>query len=155
MMEQLIRAILKQGAAAAGERVVSLALLEAAWPWLVGHDMAQRTRPREWRQRTLYIEASSYAWVQELSFHREELMARIQRLFPWPLERLHLSVATHFTPLSVRDDEPVVAGLRPARARDRPGPAVDAQQVSDDLERLDDETRALLVSIGKHLKREG
>ena len=104
MLDNLIQLILKHSASQADPNIINLELLEAAWPALVGREMARRTRPRAWSEGTLHIDVSTHAWVQELSFHREELLGRIQRLFPWQLERLHLSVAEHFEPLELREE---------------------------------------------------
>lgn len=151
-LEFILREILKHSAQQGGNRGVNLRLLESVWPWLVGHDMARRTRPVSWRAKTLHIEVSSYAWVQELSFHREELLARIKRLFPWPLDELKLTVSERFEPLLIDDEAPLIQGLSAARMPKRPlwdEGLIDEHEVEQDLEALDEETRASLLRIRK------
>lgn len=151
-LEFILKEILRQSAQQGGKRAVNLNLLESVWPWLVGQDMARRTRPVSWSAKTLHIEVSSYAWVQELSFHREELLARVKRLFPWPLEELRLTVSERFEPLSVDDGATLVVGLSAGRMPQRPQwreELLNEEEVSEDLAVLDEETRDLLLKIRK------
>ena len=154
MLDQLIRTILEKSAQQGTADVVNLELLEAAWPTLVGDQMARRTRPKSWHEGTLHVEVSSYAWVQELSFHRTRLLSKIQALFPWPLGRLHLSVAERFEPLALRQELEPLKPLAPA-GRDRrgaagPGGEIDQAEVRRDLEGLEDEEmRQSLLRIQK------
>lgn len=156
MLDNLIQLILKHSASQADPKVINLELLEAAWPALVGREMARRTRPRSWHDGTLHIDVSTHAWVQELSFHREELLGRIQRLFPWPLERLHLSVAERFEPLEQREElelyERPPTRSAPKKRADRPLEEHQEREVDEALEHLDEETRAYLLSIRRHIK---
>lgn len=134
--------------------VVSLELLEAAWPELVGRDLAGRTRPQDWRGSTLYIAVSSMPWMQELSYRQDELLARIGRLFPWKIERLHLSVVEPFEPLEARDALETVDIARPQKAS-RPAQPLDAaqaRQAARDLDALDEDTRAALLRIKRHIQ---
>lgn len=153
MLNRLMQAILKESARLADPNVVSLELLEAAWPELVGRDLATRTRPQDWRGSTLYIAVSSMPWMQELSYRQDELLSRIARLFPWKIERLHLSVVEPFEPLAERDALETVAFDRP-RAAARPAQPLDAagaRQAARDLEALDEDTRAMLLRIKQHI----
>ena len=157
MLDNLIQLILKQAATQADPDVINLELLEAAWPALVGKEMARRTRPREWQAGTLHIDVSTHAWVQELSFHREELLGRIARLFPWKLERLHLSVAEHFTPLPMREEVELIEEPRPHKKKDahaRPLTASDEQAAEHDMAQLDEEMQAMLRKIRGHIKQQ-
>ncbi len=155
MIDNLIQLILKHSADQADPDVVNLELLEAAWPSLVGHEMAQRTRPRAWNDGTLHIDVSSHAWVQELSFHREELLSRIQKLFPWKLERLHLSVAQRFEALEFREDLEVIDSPLPKRMarRNKPLTEDDEAEVVEAMDHLDEETQAMLQRIRGHVKQ--
>lgn len=149
MLDHLLQEILRVSAQENKQRdVVSIELLESVWPWLVGKDMARRTRPVSWEDGTLHIDVSTYAWVQELSFHQQDLTTRIKKLFPWPLKQLRLSVSTHFTPLPIEDDMPIIKG-RPLKAQ-RPvwhADALDEQEVEEDLSKLDDDLRDSLERI--------
>lgn len=154
MLQDMIRAILHHCARQADPEIVNLALLEAAWPALVGHELARRTRPRAWRERTLFIDVCSHLWLQELSFRREELRRRIQQTFPWPLERISFAVHEPFTPLDLSPTNLPVLPLPPAPPAPPPRPlsAKDAQEAQETLDRLDPETRALLERIGQHVR---
>ena len=158
MLDNLIQLILKHSASQADPNIINLELLEAAWPALVGREMARRTRPRAWSEGTLHIDVSTHAWVQELSFHREELLGRIQRLFPWQLDRLHLSVPEPFEPLELREElelyeRPEEAARYAKSARsDKPLGEQQEKEVDEALEHLDEETRAHLLSIRRHIK---
>ena len=150
LLEHIVREILRHSAQEGGKgQVVNLGLLESVWPWLVGQDMARRTRPLTWRAGTLHVAVSSYAWVQELSFHREELMARIRRLFPWPLRELRLTVSERFEPLSLHEELPLIASPGLARSPRQPWreELLDEAEVAQDLAQLDDETRQQLLRI--------
>jgi len=154
MIDNLIRLILKHSAAQADPKVVNLDLLEAAWPALVGKEMSRRTRPRSWESGTLHIEVSSHAWVQELSFHREALLGKIQRTFPWQLERLHLSVAQDFEPLDPRPEFEEIDSPLSSKPTKTPKPLDSEQQkeLVEDLGHLDAEARASLLRIREHIR---
>lgn len=154
MLHDMIRAILQHCARQANPDVVNVELLEAAWPALVGQDLARRTRPRAWQDRTLSIDVCSHLWLQELSFRREELRRRIQHTFPWHLDRILFAVAEPFTPIDPHPDLPLLPSPPPAPARRPPRPFTtdDAAQAQEDLDRLDPDTRALLERIGAHVR---
>ena len=151
MLDKLIQEILKLSAQEGKGSRVSLEMLESVWPWLVGQDMARRTRPLSWEDGTLHIDVSTYAWVQELSFHQKDLTARIQRLFPWPLRSLKLSVSGQFTPLQQSDELPLIQGAHARIQRPAWDPTLlDEEEVQEDLGRLDEETRELLLKIRRN-----
>jgi hypothetical protein len=154
MLQDMIRAILHHCARKADPEIVNLTLLEAAWPALVGDDLARRTRPRAWQERTLCIDVCSHLWLQELSFRREELRRRIQQTFPWPLERISFAVHEPFTPLDSSPTNLPILPLPPPPAGPPPRPlsTKDAQEAQDALQLLDPETRALLERIGQHVR---
>lgn len=151
MLDKLIQEILKFSAKENRGPHVSLEMLESVWPWLVGQDMARRTRPLSWEDGTLHIDVSTYAWVQELSFHQKDLTARIQRLFPWPLRSLKLSVSGKFTPLIQGDDLPIIEGVHTRiHQPEWDNTLLDEDEVQEDLSRLDEETRELLLRIRRN-----
>ena len=155
MIDDLIRLIMKHSAEKADPSVISLELLEAAWPTLVGVEMARRTRPRAWGDGTLHIDVSSHAWVQELSFHREELLGRIKRVFPWRLERLHLSVAERFEPLERRELLGELDVPRPELVT-KPPRQLDEEaerEAHEALAHLDPETREVMLRIRGHIQK--
>ncbi len=152
MIDHLVRLILKHSAEQADPGVVNLELLEAAWPALVGKEMARRTRPRAWSEQTLHIEVSSHAWVQELSFHREELLGKIQRTFPWTLSRLHLSVAEDFEPLPLREELETIDRAPLPIERKAASPKLN-QEARDAMSGFDDELQAQIMRIRAHIKQ--
>lgn len=151
MIDHLVRLILKHSAEQANPSVVNLELLEAAWPSLVGKEMARRTRPRAWSQETLHIEVSSHAWVQELSFHREELLGKIQRTFPWKLSRLHLSVAEDFEPLTTREELETIERAPMPIKKKAASPELN-QEAREAMGTFDDELQARMMRIRAHIK---
>jgi hypothetical protein len=154
MLHDMIRAILQHCSRQADASVVNVELLEAAWPALVGQDLAKRTRPRAWHDRTLSIDVCSHLWLQELSFRREELRRRIQHTFPWKLERILFAVAEPFVPLDADALLPLLPPQppKPSRRTQRPFTSDDAAEAQADLDQLDPETRALLERIGAHVR---
>lgn len=152
MIDDLIRLILRHSAEQADPGVVNLDLIEAAWPALVGKEMARRTRPRSWSEQTLHIEVSSHAWVQELSFHREELLGKIQKTFPWPLTRLHLSVAEDFEPLSLREElETIDRPLKPVARRQATEHL--NQEAREAMSKFDEDMQARMMRIRAQIKK--
>lgn len=152
MLEDLVRTILREAARSADPDVVNMQLIEAAWPTLVGPDLARRTRPRRWSDGTLHIEVSSTPWLQEFSYRRDDLTRRIQRLFPWRLDEIHLSVAERFVPVTASDD-PLILSPRRKRAAP-PGPRLDAEQERDakaDLDKLDDDMRDIMQRLRRRI----
>ncbi len=156
MLDDLIMLILKEGARQADPRRVNLDLFEAAWPVLVGDELARRTRPVAWKDGTLHIEVSSTPWMQELSYRSDELRERITRLFPWPLERLRLTVAERFEPLPEGLGDEIIKIDRSAR-RDltrrahRPLSPEQVAEAEADLADLDEEMRETLRRIRGHI----
>jgi hypothetical protein len=158
-LDDLITLILQEGARQADPRRVNLELFEAAWPVLVGDELARRTRPVAWSEGTLHIEVSSTPWMQELSYRSDELRRRITKLFPWPLERLRLTVAERFEPLPEGLGDELITIDRSARSdtsrrRHRPLSEEQVAEAEADLAELDEEMRETLRRIRGHI-REG
>jgi predicted nucleic acid-binding Zn ribbon protein len=63
------------------ERVES-AKLGSCWAEIVGETVASKSRPLDLRDGTLFVEAENNVWMQEISFHRERIIARIRKRFP-------------------------------------------------------------------------
>ncbi|MBN1825091.1 MAG: DUF721 domain-containing protein [Candidatus Eisenbacteria bacterium] len=49
------------------------------WEEVVGRRIAGRARPLEMRGKTLFVEVDGSAWIQELSFLREEILVKLNR----------------------------------------------------------------------------
>lgn len=88
------------------------------WRAIVGDRFAARTRPDRIDEGVLWIRVSNSAWLQELSFMRDELLATIQRaLGDPPLVtdiRLHLGSAR---PRHRRDEADAHLARRRTRRR--------------------------------------
>lgn len=52
------------------------------WEAVVGPVVASRSRPRDIKDGILYVSVESSVWMQELWFHRSEILARINRDYP-------------------------------------------------------------------------
>jgi predicted nucleic acid-binding Zn ribbon protein len=64
------------------EKKYALALIKANWEALVGSYIAQNTNSLDLRNKTLYININSAIIRYELSLQTEELVKRINLLFP-------------------------------------------------------------------------
>ncbi|RIL12353.1 MAG: hypothetical protein DCC75_00635 [Proteobacteria bacterium] len=49
------------------------------WEEIVGGEIAKRTRPECLRQGALVVRVSNSAWAQELSFHKEVIIKRLNK----------------------------------------------------------------------------
>jgi predicted nucleic acid-binding Zn ribbon protein len=54
--------------------LVRLYRLQLEWEKIVGAELARRTRPKEFRGKTLTIAVESPVWAQHLSFMREKIL---------------------------------------------------------------------------------
>jgi predicted nucleic acid-binding Zn ribbon protein len=69
--------------------------LRAAWPEIVGGQIASHSRPRTLRDRVLTIAVDSAPWATQLRYLEAELLARLQaRAGPGVVERIRLAVDT-------------------------------------------------------------
>ena len=48
------------------------------WPEIVGEAIASRTKPECIRSKALVVRVSSSAWAQELSFLKEDILAKLK-----------------------------------------------------------------------------
>ena len=82
----------------AGERTLpgsELGALDAAWPDLVGEDVARRTRTAGFRDGTLTVLTPSSAWSHQLTFLAPTILERLRARCPSvAVRRLRFSVAT-------------------------------------------------------------
>lgn len=58
------------------------ARLVRAWAEIVGPVVAARSRAREIRDGVLFVGVESGVWMQELWYHREEILGRIRKAYP-------------------------------------------------------------------------
>jgi len=56
--------------------------LREEWPRIVGEAIAERSRPRTVRGSTLVIGVVNNVWMNEIQFHRSEIVRKIRREFP-------------------------------------------------------------------------
>lgn len=50
-----------------------------SWPEVVGLEMAQRSKPIRIRGECLIVDTINSVWAQELSFHKELILKKLQR----------------------------------------------------------------------------
>ncbi len=55
------------------------ARLRAAWEDAVGDTIQQHTRLVDYRRKTLFVETADHAWIQELHFHKPQILAAMQQ----------------------------------------------------------------------------
>jgi predicted nucleic acid-binding Zn ribbon protein len=58
------------------------AKLVRGWAEVVGPVVAARSRARDIRDGILYVGVGSGVWMQELWYHREEILGRIRTAYP-------------------------------------------------------------------------
>lgn len=56
--------------------------LREEWPSIVGEAIAQRSRPLTIRRKTLFIEVENNVWMNEIQFHRNEIIRKVHKEFP-------------------------------------------------------------------------
>lgn len=142
MLTRMLRDALQAGAS--HTQAPSAALMEEVWPTLVGDPLCHRTRPRALRGGTLVVAVASDAWRKELNRQRRQLLARIHRLFPWPVDAIEFVV-------EVMDPPPQPAER--AAPEEVAAPALD-EPTRAALDVLDDSTRELLLKIRGHMERD-
>ena len=52
------------------------------WAEIAGKQVAEHARPERWQRGTLIIRVESSSWMQELSFLKKEIVARLQKYLP-------------------------------------------------------------------------
>ena len=56
--------------------------LREEWPHVVGETIAGRSRPLSVRGATLIVEVENNVWMNEIQFHRNEIIRKIHAEFP-------------------------------------------------------------------------
>lgn len=56
--------------------------LRAEWKRVVGETIAARSRPRRVRGKTLFVEVQNSSWMNEIQFHRNEIVRKVNEEFP-------------------------------------------------------------------------
>ena len=56
--------------------------LRAEWENLVGATIAERSRPLRVRGKTLLVEVKNSTWMNEIQFHRSEIIRKVNSEFP-------------------------------------------------------------------------
>jgi|UPI00037A8675 predicted nucleic acid-binding Zn ribbon protein len=74
-----------------------LARLLPCWPEIVGVAIAAHTRPLFIKRNVLYVATSSAAWAQNLTFERQQLLAKLNAILPAPLSDIRFSTASWYS----------------------------------------------------------
>lgn len=148
MLSKLLRDALSTGASRL--KPPSPELLQEVWPTLLGEPLCHRTQPKYWHAKTLVIAVASEAWLKEIKRHQRPVHARIHRLLPWPVDTLEFVVESLPAPprTTSANDSQARAPLHP------PAPENLGLKTQDDLARLDDTTRDLMLRIRAHIDAE-
>lgn len=146
MLSKTLRTILEASADNARADGPSIDLLREVWPTLLGEPMCHRTRPSAYVDGKLVIGVASEAWLAEARRNRRRLHARIVRRLPWPVDELEFVVES--LPAAPQNTAPAPP------APTAPADAPDDATVRDDLDRLDETTRELMLRIRGHIDRE-
>src|SRR5690554_5993754 len=148
MLSKLLRDALSTGASRL--KPPSPELLQEVWPSLLGEPLCHRTQPKYWQAKTLVIAVASEAWLKEIKRHQRPVHARIHRLLPWPVDSLEFVVETLPAPprANSANDSEASAPLIP------PAPESLDLPTQDNLARLDDTTRDIMLRIRVHVDAE-
>ncbi len=89
-----LKAVLLRAAQALGvERAAWEAVVDQAWPAVVGAVAAAHSRPVRIRGRTLLVQVDEFGWVQELVARRQQVLDELNRLLGEPvLEEMRVRV---------------------------------------------------------------
>jgi predicted nucleic acid-binding Zn ribbon protein len=67
--------------------------LFGSWREIVGDAVARRSAPRRINKGILIVGVENNAWMQEIRFHRKEILARIKERFPGvPIKGIRLEL---------------------------------------------------------------
>lgn len=93
-----------------GEAVDPIVAIRAAWPEIVGEDVARNSRPLELSRNSLLVATRSGAWSQQLSFLSERIVGMVRERCGEAIERVRFRVGRVWEP-----------GPAPAGRRRAPG----------------------------------
>jgi len=126
--------------------VVRAERLVTEWTELVGPKIASRTRPDGVKDRILWIEVATSAWLQELNLLRAQLLTNLIERLGEP--RLFDDLKFRLAGRRSRDNIVVPRGRAPKPEKPLPPPATGAarEQIVRDVERIDDEELRELVA---------
>jgi len=120
------------------------ASLTAAWPEIVGAEVARRTRPLTWREGALTVLTVSSAWSHQLSFLVPAILERLREHAPHlAIKRIRFAVATGRT-RALLEGSKMAGGARALQRRRAPAPDAAAATRHDEPERS---IEALLVHL--------
>ena len=123
--------------------------IAAEWVELVGAKIAQRTRPGDIRERVLYVDVATSAWMHELSLLKPQLLASLLTRLGEPklFDDIKLKLAGRSRP---QTELPATGRRRMAPPRPYVPPASGAarEQILRETEAVDDvELRALIARV--------
>ncbi|HPM42053.1 MAG TPA: DUF721 domain-containing protein [bacterium] len=101
-----------RGTSAIRQRMKGWRLMER-WEEIAGQAVATHSRPARWQGKNLVVRVDSAPWMQELSFLKEEMVARIRKEFPASdIGGIKLEQG-ELPPMHSRSSKPVPAEGRP------------------------------------------
>ena len=122
--------------------------LVTEWTELVGPKIAQRTRPDGVRDRTLYIEVVSSAWLQELNLLRPQLFANLLERLGEPrlFDDMKFRLAGRYPRSGVT--VPRARPVKPQKPLPPPATGAARESIIRDVARVDDdELRELIARV--------
>jgi Dna[CI] antecedent, DciA len=75
-----------------GEAPEPILALRAAWPEIVGDEIAKHSRPHELERNALLVVTRSGAWSQQLAFLSERILANVRQRTGQPVEKIRFRV---------------------------------------------------------------
>lgn len=81
-----------EGWAPTGETPEPIVALRAAWPAIVGEEIAKNSRPHEFSRKGLLVVTRSSAWSQQLAFLSERILANVRDRTGESIEKVRFRV---------------------------------------------------------------
>lgn len=132
--------------------------LVTEWPAIAGPRFATRTWPDDVRDRVLWVRVSNHSWMQELSFAKDEVIARIREVTGEP--PLIDDIRFHLGGKRQDDLTDVRAAIHqrrpPRRSRPLPPPATGPRlaQIESECSAVDDpDLRDIITEARRLLNR--
>lgn len=148
-MERIGREVERELSRGGSRDAIPLAALTAAWPELVGDAIARQAWPlRIARDGTLHVATSSATWANELAFHADEIVERLQdRLGAEAPVRMRCAAGPIPETAGLADPDPAPSPSPPEVPPEVAAEAESAASAIDDPELRDMVARAARASL--------
>jgi hypothetical protein len=123
-------------------------LIAQCWPAVVGPEIANRTEPDGFSRGVLRVKASSAAWQNELTFLKEEIRSRLNRILGHDVVKDLRVVSGSVKPRP--SDEPAWLKEKPTQADTEAAQAMGIAIADPELRRQFEELMCLHLRASRH-----